>query len=244
MARRRGNVGHERERRRQAWKRWGGRDTTVPRGLFTPSWGGARAGAGRRSRGKEAGVPHDLREPFAARFPVHVTMRRARGLPRLRCKEEYRVLRCAFGAAAERPGFRLVEYVVMGDHVHLIVEATDRGKLASGLIGLFTRCARELNRLWGRSGKVFADRFYDHVLRTAREVRAALCYVLQNARKHGVAIATIDAYSSGPWFEGWRETIEIVGAGPRWLAQAGTWLLSVGWLRWGRIGVMEVPGRR
>ncbi len=188
-------------------------------------------------------MPHNMREPFAERFPVHVTIRCAAGIPRLRRKEEYRVLRRAFGAAAEGPGFRLVEYVVMGDHMHFIVEGADRRALARGLAGLLVRCARGLNRWWGRKGRVFAERYHDHVLRTGREVRAAVCYVVQNARRHGERIATIDAYSSGPWFEGWRETIEIVGAGPRWLARAGTWLLREGWMRWERIGVFEVPGR-
>ncbi len=188
-------------------------------------------------------MPHDLREPFEERFPVHVTMRCAEGLPRLRRQEEYRVLRRAFGAAAERDGFRMVEYVVMSDHLHVIVEGRDRRALVRGLSGLSIRCARALNRLWNRKGKVFADRFHDRVLRTAKEVRAAVCYVIQNARKHGERIETIDAFSSGPWFDGWREGIEIVGAGPRFLAQARTWLLREGWLRWGRIGVCEVPGR-
>ncbi len=186
-------------------------------------------------------MPHDLREPFEGRFPVHVTMKCITGLPRLRRKEEYHLLRRAFGAAAERGGFRLIEYAVMADHLHLVVEGRDRRALVRGLSGLSIRCARALNRHWRRKGKVFADRYHDHVLRIDKEVRAALCYVLQNARKHGLGFATIDAYSSGPWFEGWREAIEIVGAGPRFLARAGTWLLREGWKRWGGIGVMEVP---
>ena len=32
-------------------------------------------------------------------------------------------------------GFRLVHYAVMGNHVHLIVEAADRVKLARGMQG-------------------------------------------------------------------------------------------------------------
>ncbi len=152
-----------------------------------------------------------------------------------------RSLREAFAAGAERRGFRLVEYVVLRDHVHMIVEGEDRGALARGLQGLLVRCARALNRIWRRKGRVFVDRYHDRVLRTPREVRAALCYVLQNARKHGLRAETIDPFSSGPWFEGWRESIEIVGAGPRLPPRAGTWLLGEGWKRWGRIGVKEVP---
>ena len=61
------------------------------------------------------------------------------------------------------------------------------------------------NRLWKRLGKVFDDRFYDRVLRTPREVRNALAYVLDNARRHGVVIGPgePDPFSSGRWFDGW-----------------------------------------
>ena len=50
--------------------------------------------------------------------------------------------------------------------------------------GFAIRTARGLNRLMGRSGKVFAERYHMHVLKTPREVRAARAYVLQNARRH------------------------------------------------------------
>jgi hypothetical protein len=41
-----------------------------------------------------------------------------------------------------------------------------------------------VNRVFGRRGSVLADRFHLHVLRTPREVRHALSYVLMNARRH------------------------------------------------------------
>ena len=201
--------------------------------------GGKRRGAGRKRSGPRRRVRHGRREQIERPLPVHVTMRRAEGLPGLRRKGEYRVLRRAFSAGAKRFGFRLVEYSVMTNHLHLIVEAPDRRALTRGLQGLFIRCARALNRLWGRKGKVFGDRYHEHVLRTPKEVRAALVYVLQNARRHRLAVGDIDPFSSGPWFEGWRREVEIVGAGARWLARARTWLLARGWRRYGRIGVGE-----
>lgn len=235
-------IGAERRRRREAARRHASRKHTPARAgrdLFTPQRGGARQGAGRKPTGAVALVPHDLREPFAARFPVHVTMRCVSGLPSLRAKPQMRVLRLAFAAGCERFGFRLIEFAVLANHLHLIVEGRDRRALVRGLQGLFIRCAKGLNRLWRRTGKVFADRHHDRVLRTPREVRAALCYVLGNARKHGVAVAGVDPCSSGPWFEGWRECDAMDG--PRWLARARTWMLASGWRRHGRIGLRERP---
>ena len=77
----------------------------------------------------------------------------------------------------------------------------------------------------------------------AREVRNALLYVLQNARKHGSWRARgPDPYSSGPSFDGWKEGVgKVADSSARLLARARTWLLSLGWRRHGLIDPREVP---
>lgn len=173
--------------------------------LFAPRSGGARRGAGRKPKGARALVSHARRAPLDARHPVHVTTRLRAGLPSLRRVDELRVLLQSFRAAQSRPGMRLVHFSIQSNHLHLIVEAQDELALARGVQGLLVRVARALNRCWARAGKLFADRYHAHVLRTALEVRRALVYVLQNARKHGLVLRSVDAFSSGAWFEGWAE---------------------------------------
>ena len=208
--------------------------------------GGARPGAGRKPNGLKAGVSHDKREALAARFPVHVTLRLRKGLPRLRSKRPYRVLREAFARGSERFGFRLCHYSVMSNHMHLIVEAKDRRALSRGMQGLVIRMARGLNRLWERSGKVFADRYHDHILKNPREVRNALNYVLNNFRRHTLALKwAIDLFASSPWFDGWRgrrPRLEIPEETPRPTAEAHTWLLRKGWRKRGLLSQDDVPG--
>ena len=87
-------------------------------------------------------------------------------------------------AGAARFGFRLVHYSVMGNHVHLLVEAPDRTALARAMKGLGVRIARALNRVMRRSGRVVGDRYHAHILRTPSEVTRARQYLLSNARKH------------------------------------------------------------
>jgi REP element-mobilizing transposase RayT len=137
---------------------------------------------------------------------VHVTTRLLPGLPSLRRTEELRVLLRAIRLAQERSGMRIVHYSIQTNHLHLLVEAQGRESLALGIQGLLVRVAHALNRLWQRTGRLFADRYHAHVLRTPAEVRHALVYVLQNARKHGLPLTGVDAYSSGAWFEGWEES--------------------------------------
>jgi hypothetical protein len=131
--------------------------------------------------------------------------------------------------------------------MHFVVEATGRNTLSRGVQGLLVRIARCLNRLWQRRGRVFADRYHDHILKSPREVRNALRYVLGNARHHAaegrmvtVPQATL-TYTSAPWFDGFREAIVVRGieAVVRPVTEAHTWLLTIGWRRHGLLSVAE-----
>ena len=211
---------------------------------FPNGWGGRRAGSGRKLRGERSSVPHRRRAPFAYRVPAEVTLRVRAGLPSLRRPQEFGALRGAFARGCEHTGFRLVHFSVQTNHVHLIAEGDCRTSLTRGLQGLAIRMARALNRLWRRSGRVFADRFHDRILRSPREVWFALRYVLCNARKHGAWTSRTrhDPFSSAPWFNGWREVRPAPeGASPT--APARTWLLRKGWRFLGLMSLCDVPAR-
>ena len=200
--------------------------------------GGKRHGAGRKPKGARAGVSHAARPKLKARYPVLVTMRLVSGVPSLRANDTHELIQQAL-VESTREDFRVIEYSVQSNHLHLLVEAEDEQELASGMIGLSVRLARRINKLWRRKGKLFADRYHSRILRTPSEVRFALIYLLQNARKHGAWIARCaDVYSSGPQFEGWREKGAV---SDRRLERPRTWLLSVGWRRLGLIGLLELP---
>ena len=200
-------------------------------------WGGKRKGAGRKCSSDRRSVAHGARPVLAARHPVHVTLRIVGGVPSLRVGRTYRALEGAMRAGRERFGLRLVQYSVQSNHVHMLVEADGRAALSRGMQGLAVRMARALNRVWKRTGTVFADRYHAHVLRTPREVRNALAYVLGNARKHGVRlIEALDPFSSAVWFDSWSDRSMVCGNGQSPLARARSWLLRIGWRRHGPIG--------
>lgn len=183
---------------------------------FPSRWGGARAGAGRK-RGPRGMVWHRPRPLHRPSEPVHVTMR-ARVAP-LRSQQLFPTVRLAVQRAAQRDParFRVLQFSAQRDHLHLIVEAADKRALSSGLQGLAIRVARYVNDLLGRRGALWADRWHGRALKTPREVRNALAYVLANFKKHeqgATSVASerppsatcgIDPYSSGAWFDGWLE---------------------------------------
>src|SRR3954471_23742787 len=148
------------------------------------TWGGKRKGAGRKPANGRAGVPHVERPHLPPRFPVHATWRMDPKVWNLRSQRCFRVLERAMYAGAVRFGFRLVHYAVMGNHVHLLVEAPDRRALGRAMKGLGVRIARALNRVMQRSGRVVGDRYHAHILKTPSEVKRARVYLTTNARHH------------------------------------------------------------
>jgi REP element-mobilizing transposase RayT len=223
------------------------------RQLEFPQRGGARKGAGRKPKGRVAGASHAARASTPARHPLLVTQRLCAGLPSLRKAGEREVIFDAIADASERDGFRIVHFSIQTNHLHYVCEARDAQCLSRGMKGLGVSLARRLNRLWRRTGRVFAERFHARALATPSEVRNALVYVLNNARKHGVLGAGVDAFSSGPWFDGWRleetpqqrrvrDRCRHARASPT--ASAHTWLLRIGWRRRGLIDTSGVPGGR
>ncbi|MCA1825780.1 MAG: transposase [Myxococcales bacterium] len=175
---------------------------------------------------KDSGVSHLQREEFSRHHPVHVTLRAAAGVGFLRRQRVVSAVEEAFRQARIRFGMRIVHYSIQGNHLHLLVEAEDREALGKGMQGLAIRIAKTLNRLFNHGGRVWADRYYAHVLRTRREVANALRYVLGNfarhARQRGERVAKfVDAFSSIRF-------LGFVGSDAP-VAAPRTWLLGVGW---------------
>jgi REP element-mobilizing transposase RayT len=218
------------------------------------TWGGKRKGAGRPKK-PGAGVSHLRRPTLSMHHPVHVTLRCVTGLPSLRRRQLRKVIFRAFGCGSERFGFRLVHFSVQSNHLHLVCEAQDARALSRGMQGLSIRVAKRLNRALGRNGRVFSDRYHAHVLKTPREVRNVLAYVLNNARKHGVVASRrwLDSYSSALLLDGWNTgIIEYEPDAVRVLlrddgsvitAEPHSWLLRTGWRRHGSLFTDERPGR-
>jgi len=141
-----------------------------------------------------------------------------------------------------KAGFRLTQYSVLGNHMHLMIEADGREHLTSGMTGLEIRIARALNKVWRRKGPVFKERYHDVVLSSPSQVRNALNYILHNGRKHGILglARWFDPCSSARWFGGFRDAIPD-GKWPPTLAHAQNWLLTTGWRRRGLLTLVPGP---
>jgi putative transposase len=157
-------------------------------------------------------------------------------------------------------GFRLVHFSVQHDHLHLLAEALERERVARAMQGFGSSSGRVLNRIVGRRGPLWRDRYHDHELTTPLETRRALVYVVMNFRKHArteaeiaAAASGLDPYSSAAalpvaqWSE--RSTSIVRAHVVRCLDAWGevpvvaphTYLLRTGWLRRGALSWDERP---
>jgi len=197
-----------------------------------------------RKASPRAAVPHRKRPRHAAWNPLHITMRAIRGLPSFRQQRLFAAFERAF-RMTRRDDFRIVEFSVQDNHVHLLVEAADKDALARGMKSFSVRANRLFNTAFGRGrGPVWSDRYHRVDLTTPRQVRNALVYVLNNARKHGIITTSalvIDAGSSARWFTGWK-IARTTRDGPRPTEHARTALLQWLWQKHGLIHPCEAPG--
>ena len=209
--------------------------------------GGARIGAGRKKSCTRSDSPHRARPRHRKSEPVHVVLRAFADVPRLRRRKVFEAVRRAFRAISDLRSFRIVHFSIQHNHLHFLVEADDRRQLSRGMQSLTISLARQINRACGRRGKVFAHRYHATSIRSPRQARNALSYVLNNWRHHHEdrhSAAALDQFSSAISFGGWTGATRFAiptDYTPLPVAQAETWLLRLGWTRHAAIDWLEVP---
>src|SRR4051794_38709652 len=80
-----------------------------------------------KKRGRPSGnrVSHHGRERFEKPTPVHVTARMRGHVWNLRSKRAYTRIGACLEGMSRQFGLRVIEYSVLGNHIHFIVEADD-----------------------------------------------------------------------------------------------------------------------
>lgn len=146
------------------------------------NWGGARPGAGRPPKGPISSEPHARRPSIQPHHPIHITARLDAALARMSPASADTALRLALRTAQGRADFRIVYLELRRGRLELIVEAAKTQALARGMQGFQIAAARHLNRVAGRRGAAFPDRYRMTVLETRAKVRAALREVAPRMR--------------------------------------------------------------
>ena len=92
----------------------------------------------------------------------------------------------------ETSGFRLHAFVLMSNHIHLLIEPSDEPmELIFKRIG--TSYAVWFNRKYSRAGHLFQDRFRSETVETDEYYKTVLRYILQNPIKAGI-VSCLEEY--------------------------------------------------
>ena len=128
---------------------------------------------------------------------------------------------------AQRYGLRIEGYCLMTNHVHVVGVPEREGSLALALGLANLRYAQYVNRMQGRSGRLWQNRFFSCALDDAHRV-AALCYIENNPARAGMVKRPEDyAWSSAGCHCG--------GADPSGLLAASAWGREYPGTAWRRV---------
>ena len=115
--------------------------------------------------------------------------------------------------------YRLLEWCMMPNHVHVLIETLPGYPLGDVVRSWKTVTAREANQLLNRTGSFWMVDYFDRYVRDERHLAAVRAYICENPVKAGLC-ATAEEWRWGSAWAGWGGNLEA-GQGGDLRAQAG-----------------------
>lgn len=79
--------------------------------------------------------------------------------------------------------YDLIDYVIMPNHVHVLVSPKESHSMSSILHSWKRFTAREVNKLTGSSGQFWQHESFDHLVRGAGSLEGFIRYIRENPQK-------------------------------------------------------------
>lgn len=103
------------------------------------------------------------------------------------------------------PDAKYLAWVVMPDHIHILLELGDKESLSLVVQRIKSLIAATINQERNRSQPIWQRGYYDHAIRTNEDVLLAARYIINNPIRAGLAVNMGD-YSywslTDEWFSG------------------------------------------
>ena len=134
-------------------------------------------------------------EEYEARFPAEFQRWLDAGYGNCCLHEERaaRILRDALVYFNERR-YTLDEWVIMPNHVHLLLQLKPGEHLPDVLYSLKSFTAKEINKLLNTRGRLWQSESYDRIVRSETELKHFRRYIRMNPTQAGIALSSV-AYS-------------------------------------------------
>lgn len=151
-------------------------------------------GAGRPAI-HDRGIRHIARDEIKKPIPLHLTIKIEKTKAGLKNKAMLKLLHHCIKKSRMK-GLRIVHYTLEFDHVHLLVEATNKETTSKGMQSFGIAFSKGINKLKCLKGRVFKTRYHFRKLNSPREIKNVLNYILGNSIKHGQSPSIITPYNS------------------------------------------------
>jgi len=81
---------------------------------------------------------------------------------------------------------QLLAWVLMPDHLHILIQLGEQHQLSQIMGGLKTQTAHQLNTHLNRTGLVWGRAFHDHALRKDENIQQVARYIVANPLRAGL----------------------------------------------------------
>ena len=150
-----------------------------------------------RNAGRKAihdkGIRHTSREFISRPSALHLTVKLKRA--DIQNKVILRILKHAI-YRSRLQGIRIVHFTLEHDHVHLYAECGSNLVLAKGMKAFGVTLVKGINKLKRSKGTLYKYRFHLRILKTPRDAKNVINYILKNGIKHRRTLKVINPYNS------------------------------------------------
>lgn len=113
-------------------------------------------------------------------YPLHVVQRGHNRAPCFFSEDDYHAYLHWFGQAADAHGVRLHAYVLMTNHVHLLLSASVPEAVPQLVMSLGRRYVQYINRTYQRTGTLWDSRYKSSLIQTEVYLLACMRYIELN----------------------------------------------------------------
>lgn len=127
--------------------------------------------------------PRELRDKAS----YHVTAKINRGEFILESKAFKALFMEVMLRAKEKYKFRIKNFCLMGNHIHLLIEPLENENLSRIMQWILSVFARNHNILTGVKGHVWYDRFHSVIINSMKQMLKVFMYITYNPVKAGIS---------------------------------------------------------
>jgi REP element-mobilizing transposase RayT len=103
----------------------------------------------------------------------------------------------------EQPRAATLCFVLMPDHLHWLIQLQQDLSLSTVMQSIKSKSSHKINRLLGRTGKVWQPGYHDHALRREEDVKDIARYIIANPIRAGLVASVMDyPHWDAVWLEG------------------------------------------